>query len=224
MNMKRRILKSRDFDLQIKAVREDGLFSGYASVFGVVDSYDEVVEPGAFKLTLAEMQHKGRPLPVLWQHSDTVGVLDSIVEDETGLYVEGRLAIGKVNQADEAHALMLMNAVSGLSFGYFVRESNLDEKTGIRHLTRLDLVEVSIVTFPANDEARIDAVKAKLEQGELPTLREFEEVLRDAGFSKSQAPVVAKLGLGYLLDRRDSGSTAKQVSGLLSSFSLQSRI
>jgi phage head maturation protease len=65
---------------------------------------------------------------------------------------------------------MKAGAVTGLSIGYWVRESSFDEKTGIRTLTKLDLVEVSLVTFPANDDARVEAVKFKLAHGELPNI------------------------------------------------------
>jgi hypothetical protein len=199
-------LKVRDFDLEVKAVGDDGKFSGYGSVFGVVDSYMEVVAPGAFATSLAELEAKGRPVPVLWQHrsSTPIGVWDSLKEDAKGLHGTGSLLIGDVAQAKEAHALMRAKAVSGLSIGYWVREASYDEKIGIRTLSRLDLVEISLVTFPANDDARIDAVKMKLAHGGLPTLSEFEGVLREAGFSKTQAAVIANRGLKHLLDRSES--------------------
>ena len=201
-------LKIRDFALQVKAVQDDGTFTGYGSVFGVVDSYQEVVQAGAFSESLKEIATIGRPVPVLWQHrsAQPIGVYDDLAEDETGLKVSGRLLKDDVAQAKEAYALMKAGAVSGLSIGYYVRESSYDEKEGIRTLERLDLVEVSLVTFPANDAARIDAIKMKLAHGGLPTLSEFERFLREAGFSKSQSAVVANRGLKHLLDRSESES------------------
>jgi hypothetical protein len=109
---------------------------------------------------------------------------------------------------------MKAGAVTGLSIGYWVRESSFDEKTGIRTLTKLDLVEVSLVTFPANDDARVEAVKFKLAHGELPNIREFEKLLREAGFSKSQATVVAGHGLSELLRREAEGATQRPRTGL----------
>lgn len=203
-------LKVRDFDLNIKAVGADGKFSGYGSVFGVVDSYMEVVAKGAFTESLAELKAKGRPVPVLWQHrgDSPIGIWDALIEDERGLKGEGTLLIDGVGQAREAHALMTAKAISGLSIGYWVRESSFDEKTSIRTLTKLDLVEISLVTFPANDDARVDAVKMKLAHGGLPTLPEFESLLREAGFSKTQAAVIANRGLKHLLDRSESEGEA----------------
>lgn len=210
----KRTLKVRDFALNVKAgsVADDGTFEGYGSVFGVVDSYKEVVAPGAFGESLDELAAKGRVVPVLWQHrqDQPIGVYTDLHEDETGLSVKGQLLIGEVAQAAEAHALMKAGAVTGLSIGYWVRESSYDEKTGIRTLSKLDLVEVSLVTFPANDDARVEAVKFKLAHGELPNIREFEKLLREAGFSKTQAAVVAGHGLADLLRREAEGDATKE--------------
>ena len=202
-------MKVRDFDLALKAVQEDGTFTGYGSVFGVEDSYGEIVAEGAFADSLKEIKTKGRPVPVLWQHSsrDPIGVYEELKEDKTGLYVQGRLLIDSLPLAKQAHALMQVGAVSGLSIGYLVRQSSYDEKTNIRTLTKLDLMEISIVTFPANDEARIDAVKAKITRGETITIREFEGILREKGYSRSDAEDIAGFGYKSWL-RRESGAEA----------------
>lgn len=207
------MLKIKDFRLDVKTAA-DGRFSGHGSVFGNVDSYNEVVAPGAFADSLST---RSRPLPVLWQHkSDSpIGVYDTVREDAKGLYVEGRLLVKDVALAREAYALMQAGAVSGLSIGYWTRESSYDEKTGVRTLTKLDLEEVSIVTFPANEDARIDAVKLKLAHGTLPTLPEFEKLLREAGFSKSQAAVVANRGLGHLLQREADAPATHDLGDLV---------
>lgn len=219
-------LKIRDFDLSVKA-GSDGTFTGYASVFGNTDSHKEVVGAGAFADSLASTKRNDRKLPVLWQHraAEPLGVYERVEEDSKGLFVEGRLLTGDVAKAREAHALMKAGAVSGLSIGYWVRESSFDEKTGIRTLTRVDVEEVSLVTFPANDEARVDAIKFKLAHGQLPTLPEFERFLREAGCSKSQATVIANRGLKHLLSESVDPANATAVTALverLSGFSLPS--
>lgn len=215
---RKRRLRLRDFALEIKAadVGDDGTFTGYGSVFGVVDDYNEVVAPGAFAESLADLAEKGRKLPVLWQHDSRapLGTYDEVEEDETGLRVKGRLLVDGIGQAREAHVLLKAGAVTGLSIGYWVRESSLDEKTKIRTLEKLDLVEVSLVTFPANDEARVDGVKFKLAHGELPTLPEFERLLREAGFSKTKAAVVAAHGLPHLLRSESAGAQAGDAEAL----------
>lgn len=212
MHHKHGKLKVRDFYLSIKAddVADDGTFTGYGSVFGGdPDSYGEVVAKGAFTESLAELAAKGRIVPVLWQHrsAEPIGVYDEIVEDEHGLKVRGRLLINDVAQAREAYALLKAGAVTGLSIGYWVRQAKYDQETGIRTLIKLELVEVSLVTFPAKDDARVEAVKFKLERGQLPTKPEFEKALREAfPFSKSQATAIASHGLDYLLRSESEGA------------------
>ncbi len=222
-------LKVRDFSFDVKAVGDDGSFNGYGSVFGVVDSYMEVVAPGAFTESLAELKAKGRPVPVLWQHrsSEPIGAWSQLKEDDHGLWGEGQILLEAGAMEKRAHAHMKARTVTGLSIGYWVRESSFDEKTGIRTLTKLDLVEISLVTFPANDDARVEAVKFKLAHGELPTDREFEKFLREAGFSKTRAAGLVNHGLADLRRRESDRATTtspalKGLSDTLSGFSLKS--
>jgi HK97 family phage prohead protease len=217
-------LKIRDFDLSVKAA-ETGRFSGHASLFGIVDSYNERVMPGAFAETIAARKAKGRPFPILWQHKtdSPVGPFDIVEEDSDGLYVEGRLLIDDVAQAREALSLMKAGVVTGMSIGYWTRESSFDEKTGIRSLLRLDLEEISLVTIPALDDARVDSVKRKLANGGLPTVREFEMILREAGFSRSQAATIASHGFKHIArdaDDRASNADLSAIVTQIESFSL----
>lgn len=220
-------LKVRDFDFEVKSVNEDGTFSGYGSVWDVVDSYQEVVAKGAFTESLGEIAAKGRPVPVLWQHrsSEPIGAWSNLKEDEHGLWGDGQILLDAGAMEKRAYAHMKARTVTGLSIGYWVRESSYDEKTGIRTLTKLDLVEISLVTFPANDDARVEAVKFKLAHGQLPTLPEFEKLLREAGFSKTQAAGVASRGLAHLLRSESEGDAApteglKALRETLAGFSL----
>ena len=212
MKHKARPMQVRSFDYDVKAVSEEGIFTGYGSVFGVVDSYNEVVAPGAFLESLAEAKSKGRSCPVLWQHNtgEPIGSWDTeqLKEDERGLIGAGELWLDDAPYARIAYRGMKARAITGLSIGYYVRESSRDEKTGIRTLTKLDLVEISIVTVPANDEARTDVIKSKLAHGGLPSLPEFEQLLREAGFSKTQSAVIANRGLKHLLRSESEGDLA----------------
>lgn len=170
-----------DVPFKIKAVSDDGLFSGYGSVFNVVDSYKEVVVPGAFAETL-----QSRMPSLLWQHrsGEPIGVYTAVREDNVGLYVEGKLAL-KTARGAEAYELLKMGAISGLSIGFITREDSYDKVSGIRTLKKLDLWEVSLVTFPANDAARVSGVK---QVEDIKTLADAERYLRDAGgLSRSQA-------------------------------------
>ena len=192
--------------IEIKAVNEDGLFSGYASVFEEIDSYRDIVKRGAFEKTLAESESKGRAVPILWQHdaAKPIGVYTELKEDEHGLYVEGQLNMD-VQQAREALSLLRQKALSGISIGYNSVRYDTDVKSGVRPLYELKLYEASLVTFPACDGARVTDVKTILADGQLPSLPEFEDFLCEAGFSRSQAKAIAGNGLTKLI-RREVGS------------------
>lgn len=214
------VLMHKTFGFKAEAVNDDGTFNGYGSVFGNVDSYNEIVAPGAFAKSLKAIAKSGDPLPALWQHrsGEPVGGYDLLEEDKRGLKVEGFLVL-EDPVAKRAHLYMKRRIVKGLSIGYYVIKSSYDEETNIRTLIELELVEISIVTFPANAEAQIDNVKSQVESGKLPTLPEFEKFLRDAGgFSKSQATAIAGGGLRPLL--RSESDAKSSVLDLLSNFKL----
>jgi HK97 family phage prohead protease len=181
-------IKYLDRPFEVKAIQQDGTFEGFGSVFGNVDSYKEVVAPGAFTDTLATWKKSGRLPPVLWQHrsGDPIGPYLEMEEQPVGLWVKGQLLVEDVQQAKEARALMKAKAVNGLSIGFVSREDSYDRVTGIRTLKKVDLWEVSVVTFPANPAAQISSVKSAIDA--VQTLAEAEDFLRDVGrLSKAQA-------------------------------------
>lgn len=187
--------KNSGVPLDVKAVSDSGEIEGYASVFGVVDSYNEVVEPGAFVDSLVKNKRTGRKVKMLYQHdpSQPIGVWDDLAEDSKGLWVKGRLLIAQSPKAAEVHGLLKGEALDGLSIGYRTIKSEPKEgKPGVISLVKLDLLENSIVTFAANERARVEVVKSILDAGNMPTIREFEGALRELGFSKSRAEAFAK--------------------------------
>lgn len=194
----------KSFNLEIKAVQEDGFFSGYGAVFGNIDWYNDVILPGAFTASIAKWRAKNKMPPVLWNHNDSepIGVYTNIYEDEKGLYVEGKLLIDDVPRAKSTHALLKAGAIDGLSIGYSTKKAN-QQTNGVRELVEVDLSEISIVTQPANERSLITSVKSKLDDGELPTLPEFEKFLRESGFSKNQATAIASKGLRSLLSESE---------------------
>ena len=175
----------RSFALQIKATGDDGTVEGYGSVFGVRDNYDDVIAKGAFIQSLKDHKAAGTMPAMLWQHDaeKPIGVWTAMVEDEKGLRIKGQLAMETV-RGKEAHALLKMGALNGLSIGFMSKEWAYDRETEVRTLTAIDLWEVSLVTFPANEKARVTNVKSA---DELQAPKDAEKVLRDAGFSKSDA-------------------------------------
>ncbi len=184
--------KSIDVGFQVKALSDDGMIEGYGSVFGVRDSYSDIVAAGAFKASLAAHKAAGTMPALLWQHrsDEPIGVWTSMVEDQKGLAVVGQLAMD-TTRGREAHALLKMRAINGLSIGFYSKEWKYDTENDVRTLTEVDLWETSLVTFPANSAARVTAVKS-IEA--LESLREVEMMLRDRGFTKTEAvALVAKI-------------------------------
>lgn len=183
--------------VEVKFAPDAMSFEGYGAVFGNVDAYGDVIEPGAFANYLSDVQSGRQQWPaMLLQHGGygmtaedmtPIGVWTSLAEDGKGLKVAGKLA--DTPRGREVHALMKMDprpAIDGLSIGYIAKESEPRSKPEDprRRLKRIDLIEISPVTFPANGKARVSAVKS-IE--ELTSLRDAEEVLRARGFSKTEA-------------------------------------
>ena len=202
--------------LEIKSAQseqpEEGMtFSGYGAVFGNIDSYGDVIEKGAFRKTIDEFKASGRWPAMLAQHGGwlssaqdmtPVGVWTEMKEDDHGLYVEGKLA--DTPRGRELYELMKMTprpAIDGMSIGYFITDSVDEKKDGelVRRIKGIDLVELSLVTFPANKEARVADVKSE----EL-TIRDAEHALRDAGFSRAEAKRILAEGFNSSLSLRDA--------------------
>lgn len=191
---------ARPFEVKAIEQKGPGTFEGYGSVFGVKDSYGDIVEPGAFSESIAAWRARGKLPPMLWQHkaSEPIGVYTEMREDARGLYVEGRLLVEDDPLAKRALAHIKAGSIGGLSIGFMVGDQGerYDKATGINHLTKLDLWEVSPVTFPANIEAGFDGVRSA--DGAALGAREVERALRGAGFSIAQAKALMAGGFAAL--------------------------
>lgn len=180
-------LKTITRPFEIKSVNDDGSFEGYATVFGNADFYGDIIMPGALTKTLA--RKRVTPVPALWQHDqdDPIGVYPELTVDNKGLLVKGMLTRG-VQQADECYLLMKSKAISGLSMGFITEDADYNMTTGQRSILQLDLWEISPVTFPANDLARVTDVKSLSNMGKLS---DIEQYLRDeGGFSAKEAKCI----------------------------------
>lgn len=205
------------FPLDVKDVSEEGEFEGYASVFGVEDQGGDIVRAGAFSDSLTRW-----PAPrikLLWHHNpqEVIGKFLEAREDSKGLFVKGKLFL-KNRRGSEVHELVKEEAVEGLSIGYRTREFEIDRDNGTRTLVKVDLREISVVTFPMLDVAGITMVKG---DGVLPSEREFERMLtRDAGFSVKQAKAIIANGYRSLTETaRDAGEEESDFKGLNEAFS-----
>jgi len=160
-------MEQKGFKFDVKSIDEQGVFEGYAAVFGNVDLGGDVIEPGAFKKTLQENPR----MPILWQHNPTepIGVTLEAYEDGRGLKVKGQLNL-ETTRGKEAYALLKQGALKGLSIGYdSVKEAWEGTK---RILKEIRLWEWSLVTFPMNPLAQVAEVKAVVPFQDLPLASE----------------------------------------------------
>lgn len=172
--------KRLNIKFDIKQLSEDGTIEGYGSIFGNRDRAKDIVERGAFAETLSQKQAKD--IPMLWQHDtyEPIGVWEELKEDDRGLYCKGKLL--DTSRGKDVYKMLKAGAISGLSIGYDTdkvtwEEEENGESTQILH--RIDLWEVSVVTFPANREATITNVKAVSPRMNLPLAdreREWDSV------------------------------------------------
>lgn len=162
----------------------EGIFTGYAAVFGGVDSFGDTIVKGAFKETLEGRKH---PVRMFNSHNPSrpIGKWLSLKEDSTGLLVEGELTPNHTD-AQDVFASMLHGAIDGLSIGFKVPIGGAeDTDEGGRRLAKINLIEISPVSMPADDDARIATVKSEIQ--EIETIRDVEVFLRDVGLSNSAA-------------------------------------
>jgi HK97 family phage prohead protease len=150
---------------------ENTIISGYASVFNIVDSQNDIVQKGAFEDTQPEN------IKLLWQHNTLkpIGIIKSLYEDDYGLKIEAeinnRILLGK-----ETTELVRQKAIDGLSIGFCAKDFEYDNQ-GVRLLKKVDLMEISIVTFPANRNAGIINVKKITDHPIIQSLERIEKLL-----------------------------------------------
>lgn len=179
---------------------EDGSIEGYGAIFGNIDRGRDVVNKGAFSESL-KTDHK---VKMLWQHDpyQPIGVWDEVYEDEKGLRVKGKI-LADVKAGQEAAALVKAGAINGLSIGYRVLEFSEEKVDGswVRYVEKAELWEVSLVTFPMNPVATLDAkTAAGMSQ------REFErQLLRESKMSRKVVDALMRDGFKGVHALSDSG-------------------
>jgi HK97 family phage prohead protease len=211
-----RDLERRSVTFEVRAVSEEAgarTFEGYGSVFDTIDSYNDTIVKGAYRQTLKEWKAKKKLPKMLLQHGGgglfsanaddmvPIGKWEEMREDDHGLFMRGRLFDIDTDRAKATYAALKEGELDGLSIGFKTLKSKKDEETGIRTLTEIQLWEVSLVTFPANDPARVTGVKAAD-----MTERQFEEFLREAGFPIAAAKTIVAKGYRALRDAAPNAS------------------
>lgn len=144
---------------EVKHLAASGEFTGYASTYHV-DSQKDQIMPGAFGHTLKQWEKKGKLPLLLWHHriDEPIGFWKKMTEDDNGLYVEGQL-IMDLQRAREAYMLMKAKILGGLSIGFQPIISRFDPRERIRKIYQMNLMEISIVSLPANEEAYVSSLK-----------------------------------------------------------------
>ena len=208
---------NQEVKAEIKAYEDEeeenkdyGKFEGYGSVFGNKDLGNDVIQTGAFTKSLKKK--KPQDIKLLYQHKSDmpIGVFDEIKEDGNGLYVKGRLAL-QTQAGKEAYELMKMGALDGLSIGFRVNpdEVSYDKRSRKRIIKEVELMEVSLVTFPMNPKAKVRSVK-----GDEISKREWENGLRDAfQLSRSEAKVAAA-AVHKSFEQREADQTTELVDAI----------
>lgn len=185
-------LLRKEFPLTIESVKEapsgDGgvdVFDGLASVYDVIDLHGDVIVRGAFEDTL---RRRGDERVLLYQHDihRPIGTA-SFRDSEQALLTTGH-ANREVQDAREAMALVRQKAIKGLSIGFNI--TGEEWEGGIRHITGVDLWEVSVVTFPANPLANITEAKSAADA--LQELRAAHAVKAGAARLKAGEPLTAE--------------------------------
>lgn len=203
-----------DFPFEIKQgdVTQEGLFKGYASIFDRnPDSQNDIVSHGAFTETLEKGGRNGTGIAMLAFHDPKmpVGVYTTLEERKKGLYVEGQLAL-KTQLGAEMYELLKMGAIKGLSIGFNIIESVVDKTKKVRNITKANLWEISLVTFPAKRTALVTGVK---DIEGITTERELEQYLREAGISRSSAKWIVGLAKASLRDAAEKSRQIETESG-----------
>jgi len=185
-------------EMELKFASNGG-FKGYASVFGGVDSYSDTIVAGAYKGVIERISNGDSIMPKMFVNHKSweipVGKWTYLEEDSKGLYMEGEFTKGNP-QADVIKAALQHGTVDGLSIGFMIGDYEMVENDGesLRMIKSIkELPEVSIVTYPADDNARVDLTTVKSALDNINTVRDFEKFLREvAGFSNSLARETAK--------------------------------
>jgi HK97 family phage prohead protease len=204
-SFEKHIERGSPLELKLKGDETTGLIEGYGAIFSNVDSFGDVIARGAFKETLAGWKRQGKLPPMLLQHGGFFNAEDDIpigkwthmAEDEKGLIVRGRLINLDTEQGKRVYGAIREKVFDGLSIGYRAKEFSLGTKPSDprRTLNKVELVEVSLVTFPANDQARILNAKSVL------GVRHLERAIRALGYTRSQAKIGAQAALHAIASR-----------------------
>jgi HK97 family phage prohead protease len=214
----KKTLSLEETEIKFTGDGTQGIFEGYASVFGNVDSDGDIILPGAFK---SAIQQPNRKVAMFFNHRAwelPVGKWDALTEDSKGLFVRGQLTPGH-SGASDLKAAMQHGTVEGMSVGFSVTKDDysLAANGGRIFKNITTLREISVCTFPANEEAGVSAMKSI---DGIETIRDVENWLRDSvGLNKSQAVGLIARFKSAIRRESEPGETKSDISALIARIS-----
>lgn len=183
-------MKHSEFRIKVETEMSDGsmIFKAYGNTKNHKDHAKDVTVDGAYIGSIERHKRAGTMPKFLWSHDKTqmpLGVITSWREDDHGLYFEGKFASTQAGL--DAYQLAKMGALDSFSIGYLVQKERFEPETDTNYLEEIDVKEISLVNFAANEQSLMQEVKARMEEGELPTKRVVQRLLQEAGLSRRKA-------------------------------------
>jgi HK97 family phage prohead protease len=160
---------TKDFQLEIKSVQENGIFEGKLAVYNVVDEGNDLIESGAFSKTLRE---SGGRVPLLFAHTEPIGTLQ-LTDSLAALLARGQLVLS-VTKGRESYDLLRAGALRGLSIGYKTIKEQMSGS--VRRLKELRLFEGSLTPVPMNGQALVTSVKQYQGEEDAFAARQVDEM------------------------------------------------
>ncbi len=179
-------------ECQWKAVGDEMSFTAYGNVKNVEDLAGDIALDGCYAKSIEMHKERGTTPKLLWGHDyylPPVGKIRHMEEDSKGFLIDGKLS--KTERGKELHILGKDEAIDSFSMGYNVLDEKMDRETGINYLKSVHIREVSFVNFACNEDSLLQSMKSQILDGKMPTVREFENILRNVGFSRKQAMFMA---------------------------------
>ena len=184
-------VKYIDYTVSDVKVKSDGEFTCYANVKNIVDYARDMTVNGAFVDSVNEHKNSKTMPQMFWMHKSydlPVGVWIDMEEDNHGLKMKGRLS--ETSLGKDIKVLAKDGALKEFSIGYIVEDENWNGE--YNELRKVNITEVSWVTRACNDQSVLLDIKSRMDDGELPTKRELEKLLREeCGMSRKQSGLIA---------------------------------
>lgn len=134
---------------------EEGIFSGYITVWDQIDDYNSKFRKGSFERTIKEDLPK---VKVFYNHSDLIGKAIEVIEDNKGVLASGKINL-ETRAGKDTWEFLKDGTINGLSFRFRTTKPDKFEK-GIRVIQEIELMEFGPVVFPSGKQSLITDIRA----------------------------------------------------------------